>query len=437
MNSPATSSPHPQSARQAQGQLGARTLGLSALGGTLEYYDFIVYVFFAKVIGTLFFPAGTADWLREFQTLGIFAAGYLARPLGGAVFGHFADKLGRKRMFTLTVLLMAAPTLLIACLPTYASIGLAAPLLLLLMRVLQGLAVGGELTGAWVFVAEHVPRRRYGLGLGILSAGVTGGIVIGSLVAGWIHAHYTPAEIHAFAWRLPFVLGGLFGLVSLQLRRRLEETPVFRDLQAQGRTAREMPLRTVLRDHRATLAYVAAQTWVLSAAVGVILLLAPTYLQALYGVGMEQALHANTWATLATTLGCIVFGWASDRAGAAKMMVIGWGGLLLSAFWLLGATAHAGDMTLRYVVAGFFTGSLSLVPIACVRAFPAPIRATGMSFGFNLAYALFGGLTPLLVSLLLRIDHTAPGHYIAAACVVGMLLALASQSRRAGDSHSS
>src|SRR5690349_14643668 len=160
-----------------------RTLCLAALGGALEFYDFVVYVFFAVTIGTLFFPADIPDWLRLLQTFGIFAAGYLARPLGGIVIAHFGDLLGRKRMFTLSIFLMAAPTLVIGLLPTYATVGVAAPLLLLAMRVLQGAAIGGEMPGAWVFVAEHVPARRYGFGIGTLTSGITGGILLGSLVA--------------------------------------------------------------------------------------------------------------------------------------------------------------------------------------------------------------------------------------------------------------
>lgn len=124
-----------------------RTLGLSALGGTLEFYDFVVFVFFANVLGALFFPADLPDWMRQLQTLGIFAAGYLARPLGGIVIAHFGDILGRKRMFTLSIFLMSVPTLVIGLLPTYASIGIAAPLLLLAMRILQGAAIGGEMPG--------------------------------------------------------------------------------------------------------------------------------------------------------------------------------------------------------------------------------------------------------------------------------------------------
>ncbi len=127
-----------------------KTLSLSALGGALEFYDFIIFVFFAAVVGKLFFPVDMPDWLRMMQTFGIFAAGYLARPLGGIIMAHFGDLLGRKKMFTLSIFMMAVPTLIMGLLPTYAQIGMWAPILLLLMRVIQGAAIGGEFPGAWV-----------------------------------------------------------------------------------------------------------------------------------------------------------------------------------------------------------------------------------------------------------------------------------------------
>jgi MFS family permease len=160
-------------------------------------------VFFALVIGKLFFPPDMPDWLRQFQTFGIFAAGYLARPLGGIVMAHFGDKLGRKRMFTLSIVLMAVPTLLMGMLPTYASIGIAAPLALLALRILQGAAIGGEVPGAWVFVAEHVPARHTGYACGTLTAGLTAGILLGSLLATLINSSFSPAQIANWAWRLP------------------------------------------------------------------------------------------------------------------------------------------------------------------------------------------------------------------------------------------
>jgi MFS family permease len=185
-----------------------RILSLASIGGALEFYDFVIFVFFANVIAKLFFAASLPDWVRQAQTFGIFAAGYLARPLGGIVMAHFGDTRGRKRMFTLSVLLMAVPTLLIGVLPTYQSIGLAAPLLLLSMRVLQGVAIGGEAPGAWVFVAEHARRGRVGFAVGLLTSGLSFGILLGSLMTICLNRVFNQAQIAAGAWRIPFLIGG-------------------------------------------------------------------------------------------------------------------------------------------------------------------------------------------------------------------------------------
>lgn len=208
-----------------------KTLSLSALGGALEFYDFIIFVFFAAVVGKLFFPAEMPEWLRQLQTFGIFAAGYLARPLGGIVMAHFGDLLGRKRMFTLSIFLMAVPTLVMGLLPTYEQIGIWAPLLLLMMRVVQGAAIGGEVPGAWVFVSEHVPARHVGYACGTLTSGLTAGILLGSLMATLINTVFSAAEVLDWAWRLPFLVGGVFGLLAMYLRRWLHETPVFAEMQ--------------------------------------------------------------------------------------------------------------------------------------------------------------------------------------------------------------
>jgi len=220
-----------------------KTLSFAALGGALEFYDFIIFVFLAPVIGQLFFPPSIPDWLRQLQTFGIFAAGYFARPLGGIVMAHFGDLFGRKRVFTLSVMLMALPTLAIGVLPTYTSIGVVAPVLLLSMRVLQGAAVAGEVPGAWVFVSEHVPPRKVGLACGALTGGLTAGILLGALIAAAINTHYNAAQISEFAWRMPFLIGGVFGALAALLRRWLHETPVFTELQKRKSLAAEMPLR--------------------------------------------------------------------------------------------------------------------------------------------------------------------------------------------------
>jgi MFS family permease len=407
-----------------------RTLALAALGGALEFYDFVIYVFLAPVIGRLFFPADMPDWLRLLQTFGIFAAGYLARPLGGILIAHFGDLLGRKRMFTLSIFLMAAPTLAIGLLPTYASIGIAAPLLLLVMRILQGVAIGGEVPGAWVFVAEHVPAQRFGLGIGTLTAGLTVGILMGSLMAGAINTIYSPADVDGFAWRIPFILGGAFGFVAVYLRRFLEETPIFKEMSARRTLAREVPLKTVLREHRAETLLALALTWVLTAGIVVVILFTPAYLQQVFHVPARFALRANTGATFTFALGCLAFGWACDRFGTRATMVAGFGGLLASSYLFYSAMPDAPVVINRtYALTGFFVGSVTTVPIVAVRLFPAAVRFSGLSFSYNVSYAVFGGLTPVVLTLWLRTNPMAPAHYVGGLAILGMVLALAPMSK--------
>lgn len=402
-----------------------KTLGLSALGGALEFYDFIIFVFFTGVIGELFFPASTPDWLRQAQTFGLFAAGYLARPIGGIVMAHFGDRSGRKRMFTLSVLLMALPTLAMGLLPTYAQIGVWAPLALLALRLLQGAAIGGEVPGAWVFVSEHVPARRVGLACGALTCGLTLGILLGSLVASAINLQLDADAIRAWGWRLPFLLGGAFGLLAVWLRRWLDETPVFESLRARKALARELPLKRVLREQRRSVLLSILVSWLLTAAIVVVILMTPALMQRLFALPVATTLSANSVATFALACGCLAFGWAADRYGAARILGIGSALLLCAIYALYFGVAHDGRL-LRplYGIAGFCVGVVGVVPTIMVRAFEPAVRFSGLSFSYNLAYALFGGLTPLMVVLLMRLSPMAPAHYVAALCLAGVLVAI-------------
>ncbi|OFA00296.1 MFS transporter [Duganella sp. HH101] len=402
-----------------------KTLSLSALGGALEFYDFVIFVFFTAVLGKLFFPPSMPDWLRVLQTFGIFAAGYVVRPLGGIIMAHFGDLLGRKRMFTMSILLMAVPTLLMGLLPTYASIGLAAPVLLLLLRVMQGAAVGGEVPGAWVFVSEHVPARHIGYACGTLTAGLTAGILLGSVVATGINTAFTPDQVADGAWRLPFLLGGIFGLGAMYLRRWLHETPVFAELQQRKALAAEMPLKTVLRNHRGPVVISMLLTWMLSAAIVVVILMTPTLLQKIYGFDPHTSLVANTVATLCLSIGCLVAGVLADRIGA-RTTLFG-GALLLAVCTYVFYTTIKGrpDLLLPlYALVGFSVGVVGAVPCVLVKAFPAQVRFSGLSFSYNLSYAIFGGLTPVVVALMLKNNPLAPAYYVIAVSVIGMITAL-------------
>jgi MFS family permease len=382
-------------------------------------------VFFAVVIGQLFFPPDMPDWLRQVQAYGIFAAGYLARPLGGIVMAHFGDLLGRKRMFMLSILLMALPTLAIGLLPTYASIGIWAPLLLLALRVLQGAAIGGEVPGAWVFVSEHVPPRHVGFACGTLTAGLTGGILLGSLVAMAVHTHYTDAEVLTEGWRVPFILGGVFGLFAVWLRQWLHETPVFKELQAKQELANELPLRRVVREHRPAVVLTMLMTWLLSAAIVVMILMTPTLIQKLYAIPAAVALQASSIATIFLSIGCITFGAAADRFGAGRVLMLGCVMLgATSALFYQQVAVAPEDINALYALCGFCVGVIGVIPSLAVKAFPAAVRFSGLSFSYNVAYAVFGGLTPVLVSLLLPLDKLAPAHYVEALSVLGIGIGL-------------
>ncbi len=400
------------------------TLGLSALGGALEYYDFIIFVFLAASIGQLFFPPDMPVWMKQLQVFGIFAAGYLARPIGGLLMAHFGDVIGRKRMFTFSLFLMAVPTFIMGLLPTYAQIGIAAPMLLLLMRMLQGAAVGGEIPGACVFVTEHVPKNHIGLASGTLFSGFTTGILLGSLVAMAVNAFFPPQAVLDYAWRIPFLLGGVFGVFALYLRRWLEETPVFLAMKEQKALAAELPLKMVLRDHRAQIWPAMLLTWFLSAGIVTITLLTPNIMETQHQYDRGEALLANSIAIVFLTLGCIFWGWLADRIGSYRVLLIGALALAASSYVFYHALpVDVLHTTALYSLTGFALGSVAVVPMILVGLFPPAVRYSGFSFSYNVAYSIFGGFTPILIALWLNVDTLAPAHYLAMVCAITFVLA--------------
>ncbi|MCU0122045.1 MFS transporter [Pseudomonas sp. B2M1-30] len=375
-----------------------KTLGLAALGGALEIYDFIIFVFFALTLSQLFFPPEMPEWLRLLQSFGIFVTGYLARPLGGILMAHFADRLGRKKVFSLSILMMALPCLLIGIMPTYAQIGYFAPLLLLALRILQGAAVGGEVPSAWVFVAEHAPAGHRGYALGFLQAGLTFGYLIGALTATFLAQMFTPAEILDYAWRYPFLLGGVFGVIGVWLRRWLSETPVFLAMEAQREARVELPLRTVLREHRLAMLPAVLLTCVLTSAVVVFVVITPTVMQKTFGMTASHTFALSALGIVFLNIGCVIAGLLVDRIGAWRTVML-YSLLLPLGIGVLYAClmAGAGWIGLAYAVAGLGCGVVGAVPSVMVGLFPARIRVSGISFTYNIAYAAWASITPLLL----------------------------------------
>ncbi|WPK02221.1 MULTISPECIES: MFS transporter [Pseudomonas] len=379
-----------------------RTLGLAALGGALEIYDFIIFVFFALTLSQLFFPPEMPEWLRLLQSFGIFVTGYLARPLGGILMAHFADHLGRKRVFSLSILMMALPCLLIGVMPTYADIGYAAPLILLALRILQGAAVGGEVPSAWTFVAEHAPNGRRGYALGFLQAGLTFGYLLGALTATLLAQLFTPQEILDYAWRYPFLLGGVFGVVGVWLRRWLSETPVFLALRARQEQPVSFPLRRVLCEHRRALIPAALLTCVLTSAVVVLVVITPTVMQQRFGMTAGHTFALSSVGIVFLNMGCVLAGLLVDRVGAWRALMLYSLLLPLGIGALYASLVGQWGMTwLAYALAGLSCGVVGVVPSVMVGLFPAQIRVSGISFTYNVAYAVWASTTPLALIALM------------------------------------
>lgn len=388
-----------------------KTLGLSSLGGILEFYDFIIVFFFAKIISQHFFPAGIGEFWAMLNTYGTFAAGYLARPLGGVVMAHFGDKFGRKNMFMLSIALMVIPTFSLAVIPTYETIGYAAPLFLILVRICQGIAIGGELPGAWVFIHEHAPAGHKNAFVGFLTGCVTGGILLGSFVALLMNFIYTPAELSDWAWRVPFVIGGVFGLISIYLRRFLQETPVFKKMR-ESKALAKFPLEEVVKTSRFGIWISMFITWVLTGCIVVFILLMPGFVGGVLGFSPFETTYFQMGGLVCIVSSCWLTGQLADKHNPSTLCILFSAGFAVSsvAFFSLLYTAApvVSEVVLAYFATCFFAGIMNFCPIFMCDVFPARIRFSGISFAYNIAYALSGAFTPQLSFALHAYAKTHP-----------------------------
>ncbi|GBR27345.1 MFS transporter [Gluconobacter japonicus] len=414
--------PRPDAVPSALSLSQLRILALASLGGALEFYDFVIFAFLAKLIAAHFFPASQAEWLRQAEAFGLFGAGYLARPLGGLVMAHFGDVSGRKKVFTLSVLLMAVPTLLMGLLPGYETLGVVAPLTLLVLRVMQGAAIGGEAPGGWVFVSEHASAGRTGLATGLLTGGLTGGILLGSIIILLLHAALAPDVVSSWGWRIPFVIGGIFGFGAMFLRRWLEETPVFREMHERAETAETLPAKILLRDHRRGILCSMMTTWTLTAAIVVLVLMMPPLMQTLHHVSPAETMIASLAATLCLTVSVVVMSSLTDIFPLKGLGVISGVALSVGALGLYGIAPYFPHMlTLWAAFSGLCCGFVGLVPIGMLRAFPAMVRFSGLSLSYNISYAVFGGLTPAIISSLTPHTPLAPAIYVVFTALIGSI----------------
>jgi MHS family proline/betaine transporter-like MFS transporter len=392
-----------------------RMIAAGMIGNVLEWYDFAIYGYFATAIGRHFFPHEDAV-AQLLSAFGVFALGYLMRPVGGVLIGHIGDRFGRRAALTFSVAAMAIPTFLIGLLPGYTTLGLAAPIALTLLRMVQGLSVGGEYTSSMVFLVEHAPDGRRGLMGALASCGACGGILLGSAVGAGFAASMSDGALDAWGWRIPFLLGLVVGIAGYFLRRHVLET-----LPAERR--KRAPIVETLHDHwRIVFGFAGLSVFnAVSFYVGFVYLV--SWLQTADGIAPARALEINSLSMAVLLPVMIATGLMTDRIGRKPVLLLACSLGFVGAvplFLLLNdpsdLSAQLGQLGL-VVIVGLFGGAQ---PTIMVEAAPLAVRCTAVALGYNITLGVIGGLTPLVATWL--VDRTgeeiAPAFLIMAAAAV-------------------
>jgi MHS family proline/betaine transporter-like MFS transporter len=403
---------------------------LASLGGTLEFYDFVIFGVFAKDIADAMFPSSLplVSLIASFAT---FAVGYLARPIGGVVLSHFGDRYGRRQVFLVSLFVMSLATLGMGLVPPFAVWGAAASLTMVALRLIQGFCLGGELPGALTYVVETAPRRA-GLVCGVVFSCVTLGVAAATGVSLVVRTWLPPEHVPVFGWRIAFVLGGLAGMLSFVMRRAMEESPEFVRMKA---LAARHPFREVVQMHRWPVVLGVTALAATAGFNGLFFAHMPAFLSGVLGYDPRQAVVAQTTGVILHAGALLVVGWLSDWIQPRVLIGTGAAALALLALPFYSALASrtidpVWALAMAGLCASLVNGTFAVV---LTRLFPTRVRFSGVALGFNIAFTIFSGTAPLLATELIRQTgmNTAPAFVMigCGALTVGSAIGLMRRER--------
>ena len=412
-----------------------RVLGSAAIGQFVEWYDFVIYAYSATVIAKLFFP-GEDELAALLSTFAVYAVGFLMRPLGGFVFGGLGDRIGRRQVLSLVILLMGGATVAIGLLPTYSQIGILAPILLVVCRLVQGLSAAGETVGSNSFVAEHAPAEKRGLYVAFTYSFANIPPIVAALLVLFLTNTMSEAAYESWGWRIPFIIGGPLALIGLYIRSKVEESPAFKATQAAQRVT-TTPIRDAVRSQRQQMLFSFSLAAFASLGFYTLSGYFVSYLTTTVGLDSNSALLSNSVALLVAFLMMILGGRLSDIFGRKPLLLAG---LLINALacipaYLLASqgsliSAMLGQSLLAFGC-GLFWGP---VGIALLELFPTRTRFSASAISYNLAYTVFGGTAPFVgVWLVMQSgSNIAPAVYMAAVsiAVLASILFMPETSKR-------
>ena len=396
---------------------------LASLGGTLEFYDFVIFGVFARDIAQALFPA-TDPLVSLIFSYATFAVGYLARPIGGIVLSHYGDRYGRRAVFLWSVFIMSAATLGMGLVPTYASWGVGASILMVTLRLIQGFCLGGELPGALTYVVETAPRIAPFV-CGVVFACVTMGVAVATGVSLSVRTYMDPALIPTYGWRLAFVIGGLGGVLSFALRRSLEESPEFARMRS---LAARLPFSELLRTnsrHVTIGCLLLAGTGCFN---GLFFSHLPGYLSGVLQYDPRQAVYSQTIGVIASSLGILLTGWLGDRVPPRYLLRAGVALLLVFAYPFYSALeARSVNLTVLCVLAGLAAGLTNgSFAVLLTDLFPTRVRFTGVALAFNIAFTIFSGTAPLVATSLISKtgSRTSPAYMMMVSAALALIASI-------------
>ena len=410
----------------------------SFIGNFVEWFDYATYGYLAVVIGQVFFPL--ADPVAQrIATFSIFALSFILRPIGAMMWGTWGDKYGRRWALSWSILLMTGATFMIALIPPYATIGLAAPLLLLVFRMIQGFSASGEYAGAATFLAEYAPTEKRGMYTSFVPASTATGLLVGSLFVTGMYGVLTLEQIHSWGWRIPFLLALPLGLVGRYIRTHLEDSPAYREMQDQIESGEEdtdvkVPVTYVFKHHFHELAIAFGVATLNAVAFYLVLSYMPTYLTEELGMRETPAFIAQSIALAVYVASIFGMGHLSDMVGRRRMLIsacVGFIVLTVPLFLVLGTPTFIPVLAVLVVFNILLTANDGTLATFLAETFPTKVRYTGFALSFNLANAIFGGTAAAISTWLISATGSklAPAWYLVAVAVMALAGMIAAKER--------
>lgn len=400
-----------------------RAVGASALGNAVEWFDYGIYAYGVTYISAALFPGDMED--AVLFALATFAISFLVRPFGGLFWGPLGDRIGRKSVLAMTILLMAGATFAVGLIPSYDSIGFWAPTLLILLRMLQGFSTGGEYGGAATFMAEYAPDDRRGFYGSFLEFGTLAGFSFGAALMLGYSLHLGDEAMQEWGWRIPFLIAGPIGLVGMYLRSKMEDTPVFREDMAAAESRKPPGIAALLRNHWRPLLVVGGLVVALNVVNYSLLSYMPTYLQRRIGLSNQQALLVPIIGMLFMMVLVPFAGALSDRVGRRPMWRCSLIGLLIGVvpLYMLIGTGFAGAVIGFALLGLLYVPQLATISATFPAMFPTAVRFAGFAVAYNVSTSIFGGTAPMIGSGLISLtgDPLMPAYYMMLACLVGLI----------------